>query len=199
MSRKTKVELSIHYDEIMDMIKEGFSSRDISDYLKDEYDEKIAHGTINNYAKKIRSKIKQEYHKRKNENKSKSPVEEKRDREEIFDEVVDKGVSDLNAIDNIINEADELNLNINNIQPVYMENYCVNSEVEIERLKIQVKRLAIQAVNTKAKILKDDSETNVNINIDHKLDSSHKIVMQPEFVELSKALLKKANHENNNR
>lgn len=181
MSRKSKVELSPHYHEILDMIKEGFSSRDISDYLQEEYNEKIAHGTINNYAQKIRSKIKQEYHKKKKEKKSKSLVEEKKDREETFKEVVNDGVSDLNALDNIIKEADNVNLNIGNLKAKRYSDYVITTEADIEDLKIKAKRLAIQAVNAKAKILKDDSGNNVNIGLPVVITNEEKEQLEKEI------------------
>jgi len=39
-----------------------------------------------------------------------------------------------------------------------MGNHCANSEVEIEKLKIQSKGLAIHGINTKAKILKNEHD-----------------------------------------
>lgn len=155
MARKSKVEKSPHYNEILDMIKESISPRDISNYLKNEYNETISHTSINNFRKKIRSKTNQEYYKKKKSKNTPKIVNEKKAKDEKFDSVVAKGVSDLDALDNIITEANKLNLDISNIKPKYLENYCVNSETEIEKLKIQAKRLSIQAVNTKAKILKD--------------------------------------------
>ena len=176
MVRKSKVELSPHFNEIIDMIKEGLSSRDISDYLKNEYNETITHATINNYTKKIRSKTNQEYYK-KNKKKEQKIINNEIAKKEAFDEVVNKGVDDLSALDKIIQEANNLELNIGNLKTVYQENYVVNPESEIEKLKIQAKRLAIQAVNTKSKILKDsgsdDNTFEINIvGFDDEKDNS---------------------------
>lgn len=49
MPPKSKVAQSIHYNEILDKIREGKSSREISRWLKDEYDEDIGHGAISRY------------------------------------------------------------------------------------------------------------------------------------------------------
>lgn len=49
MPPKSKVAQSIHYNEIMDKIREGKSSREISRWLKDEYGEDIGHGAISRY------------------------------------------------------------------------------------------------------------------------------------------------------
>lgn len=51
MPPQSKVAQSIHYNEIMDKIREGWSSRKISRWLKDEYDEDIGHGAISSYRK----------------------------------------------------------------------------------------------------------------------------------------------------
>lgn len=168
MPPKSKVEKSPHFNEILDMIKQGLSSRDISDYLKNEYGEKIAHGTINNYAKKIRSKTNQEYYKRKKENDNKidevigKGVADK----EAVDDVVNKGVSDLDALDTIISEAENVGLDINSL---YVEEGprggIVTSQADIVKIQILVKRLGIDAIKAKAMILKDEPEApNVNVN-----------------------------------
>lgn len=169
MGRKSKIESSPNFNVILDMIKEGLKPEDIEDYLKSKYDESISTRTIRRYVKKIRSKTNQKYFEKKKAEKSNTVKNTTVQNDDKFDEVVDKcvanketldsvvekGVSDLEALDTIIEEANKLNLDISGIKPKYFENYCVNSEVEIEKLKIQAKRLAIQAVNTKAKILKD--------------------------------------------
>jgi hypothetical protein len=162
MPPKSKVEKSPHFNEILDMVKEGLSPRSISNYLEKEYNETISHTAINNYVKKIRSKTSEEYFKKK---KQKEVVENQVANSEAVDEIVEKGVSDLEALDNIIKEAKGLNLNIDSIEPYYGEKYCANSDVEIERLKIQAKRLAVQAVKVRSDILKEDPEPpNVNLN-----------------------------------
>ncbi|MDR1018655.1 MAG: hypothetical protein LBM02_08150 [Lachnospiraceae bacterium] len=177
MAPKSKIESSKHYDEILGMIKEGLKAEDIEDYLKSNYDEHISSRTIRRYVKKIRTKTNQKYYdKKKDEKVSSSKMKQTQNNtkfdevvdkgvanKEAFDEVVAKGVSDLESLDNIITEAKNLKLKINNIKPQYHENYHVNSEVEIERLKIQAKRLAIQAVKTKADILKTDPGGDDNI------------------------------------
>lgn len=52
MPRKSKVEESIHYNQILDWIGEGKSSRWISRELKNQFDESIGHVAISNYRKK---------------------------------------------------------------------------------------------------------------------------------------------------
>ncbi|MDR3063824.1 MAG: hypothetical protein LBU40_06795, partial [Methanobrevibacter sp.] len=92
-------------------------------------------------------------------NKESEVVKKKVSDKESVDEIINDSVSDLEALDNIISEAQNLKLNINNIKPKYLDNYCVNSEVDIEKLKIQAKRLAIQAINMKSKFLQSEPDT----------------------------------------
>ena len=51
MIRKSKVETSPHYNEIVDLLVAGYSPRYVSDYLSNEYDEKISHNSLNRYRK----------------------------------------------------------------------------------------------------------------------------------------------------
>lgn len=191
MGRKSVVENSLHYTEILDMIKEGLSSTTISDYLEDEYDELIPDRTIRRYIEKIKSKTSSEYYKKKKKKNSELPknVQEKKAKEEKLDEVIDKGVankesfddvvtkgvSDLDALDNIIKEAEELNMNIGNLKAKRYSDYVITTEADIEKLKIQAKNLAIRAVTAKAKILKDDPGTNINVNIGDKTDELNEL------------------------
>jgi len=158
MPPKSSVEKSKYYNEILDMIKEGLSSRSISEHLKNEYNENISHTAINNYVRKIKDKTNSEYYKKKKEKKEKvkAVVDTGVDNKEILDEVIKKGVSDLDALDNIIKEADGLELNIGNLRAQRYSDYVVTTEADIEKIKIQAKGLAIRAVIAKAKILKDD-------------------------------------------
>ena len=58
MPPKSKVELSPHYNEIVDLLLSGNSGRYVSDYLLNEYDEKISYVALNNYKKnKLNVKI----------------------------------------------------------------------------------------------------------------------------------------------
>ena len=53
MARKSKVETSSHYNEIVELLVAGYSPRYVSNYLDDEYNEKISHVALNNYKKII--------------------------------------------------------------------------------------------------------------------------------------------------
>ena len=51
MSRKSKVETSPHFNEIVDLLVAGYSGRYVSDYLLNEYNEKISHVALSKYKK----------------------------------------------------------------------------------------------------------------------------------------------------
>jgi len=59
MTNGDSVEKSTHYKEILNMINNGLSTRNISNYLATEYNEIISHATINNHIKKIKSNVDQ--------------------------------------------------------------------------------------------------------------------------------------------
>ena len=52
MPPKSKVEKSPHYKEIVDLLLQGQSSRTVSDYLKNTYNEDIGYGAINSFRNK---------------------------------------------------------------------------------------------------------------------------------------------------
>ena len=51
MPPKSKVEQSIHYNEIVDLLLAGNSGRYVSDYLLNQYNEKISYKALNTYKK----------------------------------------------------------------------------------------------------------------------------------------------------
>jgi hypothetical protein len=139
--RPSAVELSPNRREIEEMILEGKSDRTISEWLLSQ-NEKIGYGAIFNY-RKNKFNIKDEAVKNYNEKKSK----------ERKTKAVKKVVSDLDALDDIIAEGQKVKLNIDSICEDF-ENGV--SYVHIEKLKIDAKRLTIQAVKAKHDITKDE-------------------------------------------
>lgn len=49
MARKSKVELSPHYNEIVDLLLDGYTGRSVSAYLDNQYGEKISHVSITKF------------------------------------------------------------------------------------------------------------------------------------------------------
>jgi len=171
MGRKSLIDTSPHYVEIIDMIKEGLSSTSISDYLKYEYNEIITERTIRRYVEKIKSKTASEYYKRKKEKKkSELPksIKEKREKEEKLDEVVNnqvekksqfgeivsEGVSDLDSLDNLRNLIDSVEIRKNDLEPVFDE-FSIKDSLT---LKIKLKSLIPSIVKSKTEVLKYDHD-----------------------------------------
>jgi transposase len=150
MALKSAVELSEFRPEIDEFLLEGKSGRFVSEWLKDK-GESISHTAINKYKKKHLA-VEKEAAIQYNEKKSKKKKAEK----------VKKVVSDLEALDDIIAEGQKVKLNI--------ESICEDIEagvsyVHIEKLKLDAKRLTIQAVKAKHDITKDEPPLEVNINL----------------------------------
>lgn len=149
--RPSAVELSPHRREIEEMILEGKSDRAISDWLI-SVGEKISYGAIFNY-RKNRFNIKEEAVKTYNEKKSK----------ERKQKAVGKVVSDLDALDEIIEEGRKLKLDIQNVIP---DEDTGVTDLDIEKVKIQGKNLVIRAAKVKHDITKDEPEPiNLNLNV----------------------------------
>ena len=51
MGRKGKIESSPHYNEIVDLLLVGQTPRYVSDYLLNEYNEKISHVALSKFKK----------------------------------------------------------------------------------------------------------------------------------------------------
>lgn len=156
MALKSAVELSEHRPEIDRLLEEGKSPRFISDWLKnlpkDENPEKISHVSINNYKKK-KFNIKKEATRKYNEKQSKKRL----------DKASDKVVGDLDALDEIIDEGRKLKLAIDKIQP---DPEAGVSYLDVEKLKINAKRLVIQAAKAKHDITKDEPTPVVIVGVE---------------------------------
>lgn len=87
MPPKSKVELSPHYNEIVDLLLSGNSGRYVSDYLLNEYDEKISYVALNNY-KKNKLNVKSAAKKKLIEKEKKKIINEKVKTNEKFKESI---------------------------------------------------------------------------------------------------------------
>lgn len=169
MPPKSKVEKSKYYNEIIDMIQEGLSSRHISDYLANEYNESIGYRSISRYIEKLKSKTNTEYYKSKKqkEKKVKEVVNVEVSKKEIEDAVIAKCVSNLDSLDTIIGIGDKLDLDVSKLRVEHgPQGRIVVSELDILKANALVANVIIKAVRVKANILKDDPEAPpININL----------------------------------
>lgn len=168
MARKSLIESSSYYDEILDMIKEGLSPQTISDHLKDEYNEVISGRTIHRHIQKIKSKTSSEYYKKKKAKKEKQKeiVDKGVANKEAYDEIVSEGIGDLDSLDTLISKLNAVGLDVNNLSIEYGPNGgLVTSEADIVRIQLISKKVLIDAIKARNDILKDTNETNVNIGL----------------------------------
>ncbi|KZX17632.1 hypothetical protein [Methanobrevibacter filiformis] len=197
MPPKPAIEMSIHRNEIIELLLNGASSRYVSDYLLNKYNEKISKTSINNYKKNhlnITGKATEKYIEKKSKEKSKKKIVNNAIKKEIsaiekIDETVNKVVTGIELLDAIIEDAMNITLNTNDL---YSDERT--KQLDIERHKLAIKNSAVNAVKVKSDILKSD-EVNVSVNVKSKLESSQKILMQHEFVDLTRKLLESANNE----
>lgn len=170
MARKSKVESSEHFNEIVDLLLAGFSGRYVSDYLLNEYDEKISHVALNNYKKthlNVNAEVKKELiekEKKKLQKKrskdTKKEVNKEVAKEESLTAATNIKLKDVENLDKLISEANDIEIELDNLKH-YDENYDPYKE---QKLKLDYKKLGLQAIKTKHDILKDDNTIDVNIN-----------------------------------
>ena len=176
MARKSKVETSPHYNEIVELLVAGYSGRYVSDYLKNQYNEQITHTTLINYKKNnlnvkaaVRQKIiEKEKEKQQKESQakaqetSKEAIEKEADKQiqaqKTFEAATDYRYRDVQKLDDLISQAESVHIDLNNI-PYDSEKYDPYKE---ENLKIKMKKLGLEALKLKYELI-DEDELNVNI------------------------------------
>lgn len=187
MVRKSKVETSPHFNEIVDLLVAGYSPRYVSDVLKNQYNETISHATLNRYRKEnlnvkaaVRKKvIEQEKQKQKEESKAqaeksaKNSIEQQAQKtiksNESFDAAVDVRFKDIKKLDDLISQAESISIDLD-IFPGD-ENYNPYKE---QALRIKMKKLGLDAMKLKYELM-DEDELNVNIQDDRVLGLAESI------------------------
>lgn len=160
MPPKSAVERSEHRDEIDDLLLRGNSPRFVSAYLKNEYNESISHTAINNYKKKHLDVTKEaviDYTKKKS--KEAKQVQSQKNSQEKKQKVVKKISSDLEKLDEIIEESFNTHVDLERLVD---DPEC--NQVKVEGLKLKMRQQGISAVNAKNNILKQN-DTNVEVNV----------------------------------
>lgn len=159
MARPNKILNSPHLKKIVTWIKDGKGDTEIITLLKkQDPPETIGRTTLYNFRKSdfdIETLARKEY------------VEKE------LDDAVKKRVAEIGTLDQIIELADTVNLNINSISPNPLDNI---SQVDIEKLKIKVLELVIKAVNAKREFVKVDDPNQINlINVDGNVTIADKV------------------------
>lgn len=148
MAPRSAVERSEHRNEIDDLLLNGQSPRNVSEYLKKEYGESISHTAINNYKKKHL-----------NVEKEAAIIYNQKVSEKKKNKAVKKAVSDLEKLDQIIDDSLNTQIDIERL-----EKDSTVDQARVEDLKLKKRKQAIEAINVKNNILKnDDKQIDVNI------------------------------------
>lgn len=182
MVRKSKIEASPHFNEIVDLLLSGFSGRYVSDYLDDHYDESISHVSLNKYKKNnlnvkagVRKKIMEREKQRKKKEKQEQSAkltksqrdkitseiaEQEINKQESYNDVVDFNVKNFDKIQNLVELSDKIDL------LDALEDYKNSNDFDPEKyieLIIKIKKLGLDA-NKQIMDMFDDNELNVNVN-----------------------------------
>ena len=163
MARKSKVETSPHYNEIVELLVAGYSGRYVSDYLENEYGEKITHTTLIKYKKNnlnVKAAVKQKILEKE---KQKAEAENNQSNKEVqaqetFELAADYRFKDIQKLDDLISQAESINLDLDK-RPWDEEKYDPYKE---QRNKLKLKELALKAVKLKYELI-DEDELNVNV------------------------------------
>ena len=172
MPPKSKVESSIHYNEIVDLLLSGHSGRYVSDYLLNEYNEKISYKALNTY-KKNKLNIKAEA-KRKIIEKEKKKLIKKNTLKAATREA--KAELSMEAATNYLTrnyeraeKFIESTQDINLIQA--LEDYKKSPDFDEAKyldLKIKLQKLRLEHMKYETDLLEDNT-LNVNVNNEDEL------------------------------
>lgn len=169
MARKSKIETSPHFNEIVDLLLAGYSGRYVSDYLLNEYDEKITHATLNKYKKDnlnvkaaVKKKVFEEEKKKKTKKKLKPSIEKAVEEQsgkqvesnESFEAAVNIRYYNVNKIQKIISQTAKHEIDLSNFKKIPSDKRDYYKETEII---IKIKKLELEAIQVLDAELDDDS------------------------------------------
>lgn len=154
MARKSKVETSTHYNKIVELLVAGYSARYVSNYLEDEYNEKISHVALNNY-KKNNLNVKAAVKKKILEKEKEKQINKEVQAQETFEIAADYRFKDIQKLDDLISQAEDIEIDLD----IRDENYNPYKE---QSLRLKMKKLGLEAIKLKYELI-DEEELNVNV------------------------------------
>lgn len=163
MARKSKVETSPHYNEIVDLLVAGYSPRYVSDYLENEYNEKISYVTLHKYKKEnlnVKAAVRKKILEKEKEEAQSKEADRQVQAKESFEIAADYRYRDIKKLDDLIGQAESINIDLD-IYPGD-EKYDPYKE---QNLRIKMKKLGLEAIKLKYELIdEDDLEVNINDN-----------------------------------
>lgn len=164
MPPKPKVEVSPHYDEIIDLLLDGKSSREVSAYLKKEYGEVIGHNAISNY-KRNHMKLEEKVEAEANRLLAKKTAE-------VVDDSVKKKAETIVDVEletqTVASQSAELLISLHKVASDFPEDYRRMKEAaEYDDSRVtwkDVANMSLQANKISNDFLKN---TDVNVNVEN--------------------------------
>lgn len=200
MGRKSLIESSDNFEEILDMIKARLKPKDIHELLIEKFNENISERTIRRYIGDLKSKTNQKYYSQKkekeskistksNENDSTSKLDEVIDKgvanKKVVDDFIKKGVSDINALDNLIALGKDLKLDASQIVEEFgPQGGIVVSKLDVLKANALVANIVLKAIQIKSGVLKDEPEPpSVNIYVQEIANNKDDLDKSKDFLD----------------
>ena len=184
MARRSKIETSPHFNEIVEMLVAGYSGRYVSDYLENQYNEKITHTTLNKYKREhlnVKAAVRKKILEKEKEKTLDKQAGKELAAEETFEVATNYRFKDVQKLDDLISLAESINLDLDQA-PYDPDKYDPYKE---QRNKIKLKELGLKAIKLKYELI-DEEEVNVNI-------TEQKIIGLSESLEKSRQKFLKEN------
>lgn len=175
MARKSKVEKSPHFDEIVARLSKGESARKVSAWLKDEYNEDISHAALARYNKNciaMEDKVEAELNRRAEAKKKKLQQEKAQQQKQQEHEHIQQEADKIEAAEETVNVvAETIANNMEGVAkvaaqfPDRFEQACDDAlDPDSNVTSKDVARIALDANKLYNDYFKND-ETTVNVDI----------------------------------
>ena len=173
--KKSKVEKSTHFEEIVTRLSKGESARSVSKWLKNEYNEDISHAALARYNKNhisMEEKVEAELNRRAEEKKKLQAEKEKEKKEAQEEQKVQQKADEIESVTETVNSvAETIATNMEGVAkvaaqfPEKFEQACKDAEDEESNVTSKdVARLALDANKLYADYFKQDKST-LEVNV----------------------------------
>ena len=182
--KKTKVEKSPHFEEIVTRLSKGESARSVSKWLKNEYDEDISHAALSRFNKnfiRMEDKVEAELNRRAEEKKKLELEKQKEVREKELIQQKANGIESANETINSVAETIAINMEgvakVASQFPERFEQACNDAEDPTSTVSSKdVAKLSLDANKLYAEYFKhEDTNVEVNVNRDVTVNLLEKI------------------------
>lgn len=161
MPPKSKVELSPHFNEIVDLLLSGHSTRFVSNYLENEYNEKISYVALSKYKKNklnVKAEAKKKILEKEKEKLIKKSVKKAATKEAKAELSIEAATSYLTRNYERVEKFIEATEDIDLLQA--LEDYKTSPDFDEGKylsLKIQVQKLRLDHMKFETDLLEDNT------------------------------------------